>query len=1024
MQVLEVLALPFQKESIKKIDKYLSITPQTSIEYYQALSYKALILNSLDKTNDALKILIPKLDLILKKQAIEEFEKNTIVCIADTLKVIFMGLKRYDLALKYIEIKEKHLNLMAHDAYFKDMILYSKAIQDKENLKRYIKLYLADDISEENLIFAHEILINILFDENNYEDFLKSYQILNTEYLKTKSKDNLLKINILKIKMLINQGNIDDAIDLIKDNIDDVFDKSLKLELGTMLIKLYYEKGDFHRASIQDANYLDLIDDANNQTKREYYTVVRELYEKMNNHYARDLANKALEELALKETVLKQEPLKKERVKRIQEPIVIERIIEKKDEVKNNETKFLEGISETVLLSKKYLSLKEVLDLLKCFTPLTLREVLRQVFVLSYQILDFSEVVILINQNDIYGYHYKKERLYDKKFIEEKIINTVNYLSYQKDRVLVISDPSNYTSIITNQNEIVSEIVSFPLKRDKVYGSITFYGNNLSSDFNYELLEILASFIDIRLSILAFEDSYKHDDENRKIILDTALLGFIENDNGLIKLDDKSMKILDVEKKYLNLNEYLDLMTPADKINYKNTNTLFITGKLTKTQIEYSLLNGKRIKEIRLLKELSDRYVILGMLENKTDEYNENLKLKKLSEEDFFTKLPSLNHLKTYLLELDNSKRYSFVMIGTNNFKLYKDVYGLKFSTDLIYAIALKLKEVVKEDVLVYHFDSDRFILLLPNNDERTVKKQVLQILDELALKLVELNKRLKLSFSAGVFLIRKKYGKLTYEKLVEKSSLALDEALRRSLNENKVIYFEEQEVKNSFYDFQMELHISEAIDNLKLCLTYEQIVNLKTNKLFAYLARINLGGFLVDDAYFYSIVKKRGLEELIDKYLINRALIECKKFYHEFGGYFKIFIQLHAKTLAMPDFMAYLSEKYRQYNVPRSIFSIEIIDEDNYNIKTVLEIFNKEKILVGSSNLEFVLNNHLAIYFASNSSMKILKATKALAQNLDIEFILNQQNFSFEELRENNFSFIKGIGEKMLIEDIIKSIK
>lgn len=1023
MQVLDILSLPLEKDSIKKIDRYMISINETTIEYYQALAYKALILNSLSKTNEALKLILPALDKLLKLEK-TSLTKDKIVCLADTLKVIFLSLKRYDLALKYIELKEENLSLMAHEAYYKDMIIYTDSLKKYDEMKRFAKMYLADDISHDNYIFVHEKLLYALYLEGNYLEFMTSYDILKEEYQKNKDRENLLKINIYKAHLLASGNNAFEAINLIKEIIEDIKDASVKLDLATLLIKMYYEQGDFHKAAIQDANFIDLVSLASIDVQKKYYEVVRDLYEKMNNAYSRDLATKALEELAKKEEEPKS-PVK-ERHRRIQEPIVIEKIVDSKEvltaEKKAKENTFFE-VKEEIELSKEYAQLAPVFATLNEFSILKDREVLRQAFIKAKEVIDFDEVIIYLTNGNTY--YYKKERLYDKFFdslVEKSIIFYV--MSQNKPFITSHLEEYDFISLITNEKETFKSAISFLLKTDEVYGAILFLSDSdLLKTGSFELVSFLTSAINLRLSIDEFERAIIKKDEEKSYLLSSMPFGLKKMVNNSVTFSDKAKFILSLEEDKLSYNDYLDLLSNIDKVAYNNIIRNMINTNLKSDVIEYTLLSGKRIKEYLYLKELSSSFTILSILEDKTEEYSEYLKLKKKSEEDVMTNLPSLNEFKERLKILEIDKKYSFILIGAKNFKLYKDVYGLKFSNDLIIAISLKLKSSIKNDMYLYHYDSDKFILIVPKNDERTVKKLVLSILDDVTFKLEVLNKRVKLYFGAGIYLVQKRQPKQTFSSLLEKASLALDEALKNQLHENSAIYYETDAVKKSFYNFQMELYISEAIDNLKIGVCYEPILKITSKKLFAYEATLNLENTLVDEAYFLNIVKTRQLEELVDKYLIVKTFTDCKKFYERFGAYFRIFLKIHHKTLANPDFLAFLYEQYHEYKIPKNIFSIEIIDDANYNIKEILDILAKDDILVGSSNLELVLNANLGVYFAKSDELPKLNAIKGLAEKLKIDLVLSGNNIDIKLLEESGFMYLRIIGKKVLLEDIINGI-
>ena len=87
VKILSRLFPDKDEKSIRKIDMFLSNQPQTSYEYIKALSFKCLILHSLERDKDALKY------LLVQTQLIPNLENKSIVVLCDALIDIFIDIK-------------------------------------------------------------------------------------------------------------------------------------------------------------------------------------------------------------------------------------------------------------------------------------------------------------------------------------------------------------------------------------------------------------------------------------------------------------------------------------------------------------------------------------------------------------------------------------------------------------------------------------------------------------------------------------------------------------------------------------------------------------------------------------------------------------------------------------------------------------------------------------------------------------------------------------------------------------------
>ena len=163
----EILNLNISAQSIKKIDLFLETLPKYSYEYMKSLCYKALMLDSLNKTNDALKLIysyVPDID---------KMENRSIISLFDTIIFITTKCNRADQALKYIELKKGYLPISKSSLYIKDKINLFLVLKDYKKAKESIEEFLNDDIDKEDQFFAKSNLTLIYFYERDFDNYLE-----------------------------------------------------------------------------------------------------------------------------------------------------------------------------------------------------------------------------------------------------------------------------------------------------------------------------------------------------------------------------------------------------------------------------------------------------------------------------------------------------------------------------------------------------------------------------------------------------------------------------------------------------------------------------------------------------------------------------------------------------------------------------------------------------------------------------------------------------------------------------------
>ena len=118
------------------------------------------------------------------------------------------------------------------------------------------------------------------------------------------------------------------------------------------------------------------------------------------------------------------------------------------------------------------------------------------------------------------------------------------------------------------------------------------------------------------------------------------------------------------------------------------------------------------------------------------------------------------------------------------------------------------------------------------------MKKQIELLLSKLTKYLNNINKRVNLKFSAGIF--RQSSKDRTYS-LNEMISCAT-EALLDSYKEEEIIVYENKIYNHSFFiEYETELSISEAIDNNRLNSVYLPIYDVEDKNVLGYMYKFSL---------------------------------------------------------------------------------------------------------------------------------------------------------------------------------------
>lgn len=1024
MKFSELKKLQFNKDTLKKIDNFLKNETLGSPDYYKALCLKGAVLHSLGKVEEALKILLEL------EGKIWVLQQDDVILLCDTLKSIFLEFDDPERALKYINIKKEHLDIIHKEKYFKDMIIYYHYLKDKENEKRYLLMYLDETIDPKERLFGFERLIEFQYEEHELDGFEISYDKLLESYYQINNDEGINHINYLKANLLLYQNLIEELNDFCNEKIkESIVSSDLKLFYASQMIKYHLSKGELRKASTIDGDYGDLIKNASLAIKKDYLKSVYLLYTSYGNNSIVQSIEEQIDQLDKLETKEKPQETKKHRKIEIQDPIIVTPIKEEKPQKIDEEEVVLKPEqSLNAYVSEAYFALNEALSALNMEAPL-IREPIRKSLLSIEKKYKFKECHIIYNYNNVWdGYQYKDGRLYEKHFKnKDAIINSVPVKvmnggkEYLNDN---ISDIVNNIDIITLHKSIYKGVISYPLRSNgKSFGSVSYYFDDIDFTLEFEILKTYSYSLSDKIDSMLYKNMVNDNDKHLTELLKKIPYGIKTITDEYTSFNEVCKNIYNVSIDSVDNESFYDLLTSADKPKYKDIISSFYLGSTKEASLTYKLFDGRSIKEIFYLYELTDHIVINSIIEDVSDDIKLKGKLHDKATLDSLTPLKGFRGFEEDIKELNKDKKYSVMLFDAKNFKLYFDIYGLKFHNDLIKAIGMKMQELSeKYQALMYHYDSDKFIVILKMNDERSTIKKYKEFLDDLKKKLFELNYRVKLSFKGSILRVLGKSPDYDGAKIIEMLTNSLG-ALKEESDFNDVAYHNSKLADARFYDFQMELHISEAIDKGLLNVCYTQIANMKENDTFAYMAHLNLSNAIVSDAYFESVIKKRNLYLQTDKYLITHSLMELKEFYKEYGGYFNLFIPIHKHTIEDSSFISFYYEKMKLLHINPKYVYIEILD-DIFNLDLSIEDLKHLNLCTKSLDMAFKYHPKMYIVKYNQYDLITLKSIKDMLGLYDIKLLIDNVSSSeqIDTLTGEEFYILRGSALKKIykISDII----
>lgn len=1050
--VSDLLKLDNTKESLKKVDEYIKDTVKNSDEYVYLVSKRGLILHSLKRTEEAYQ------ELIGLTSNIRQMTKEAIIALADALIIISLDIKRFDQALKFINLKKDFLPVSKRNLYIRDMIEYYLASLDTKSAKDMLFDYLKDDISKEEEAWARGRLASILFDEKSYDEYLKQYDFLKDYYERNMNEIELNQLEFNRLYIMYKKENYVGAVKLANDllGIVNQNDQKLILKISNIAIKSYMKLQDFRKSAIFESNYEEFANVENGTEALEFCYSAKELYTKLNSNVSvRDYENRIKEiEYHLHGTTKKKEETK-EKEKDYSNLVIPEVKIEKKVEEKKTTLRELNPIiineEDKTVVKKKTVTYKneeisefysKLIDVIDKINQIDITYKFREIFRLSMielkKVIDFDEAYILYYKKQYKGFHYKVERVYDKKLEEYDLYNTILFKALNEETELFFDlDNKKYnTNIVTKEEYKDIYAIAIPFKSNVgTFGAIQFTSKNdfLKNPFTYEALHLVSSLLSSRLNLKFKLNEFKEQEEKLYFLTTNMSLGIKEEMDDYIHLNEKAQEILNMIPDITTSDYYIHL-SAYDLNEYKN-----VKEKVLKTEkddlIEYEFnIDDKKIKIKERLYPLisNDNYHIISLIEDITEDESIKEDLKTLAFKNPVTNLDTEVKLMVDLNEEYNNHHLGLAVIRCLDFDLYQTLYGQNLVRQLMKLIGIKITTAIEIDfsLKLYHLGENKYaILFTKTSDKRLIQSKLNQILTTVSKEIFKKNNRFNLSFEVGCYRLGKNNDVDSLDKIIDNAFDALDDTKAIISDYLAIAFYDTEASKIRFKENVLITNISEAIDHNKLTTTYKQVINLEKNNAYGFKADINLdsfsGNIIENERIIHELIEKKGMSKKVIQYQIKRLFHEMKQTKEELSQYFRIFFTLEDDVLD-PSLIELIKNQFNLYKInPEKIVFVFTSANNNY-----AKYLKGMKFKIASFDIYDLYRNNIDYFIYDIDTIERDKIDEiiSITNEKNVEIILNGIN-SKEDLlfaREKKYKLVTGSYYKKIYRllDIIERVK
>jgi len=921
------------------------------------------------------------------------------------VKIIESTLKLQDReALKYINLRKESLPVLGYYKSTLDLIHFKKTFKED-----YYGLI--DSLKETNI--PKEIMVDLLLEKLDHKP---SQNIIDEidEIKRYKPNETILKhLNFRIYDYLYSTNQLDTLLETLeKGTIIEVFYKILIL----------IQKDDYKKTQILEVEHEpDFVQLPLSYQKRLFESLMT-FYNKY-----RDLRSVEAYELKLKKVLKELSKEDKQKEPPHFKPIFV--VPEDTKKPVETEKKLPQTINfkKSGLSNQKplYLLDKFILEVMSLNKDLSLHEHLRRMFTIMAKYFEFSDIIIYLKPQ---VFHYKVERLYEKKFDRHTLdasllgISANNYTDIIEKTDLLKYD----YDIITNQplsKTDVKQVYCYALPKES---SMCFYQRK-DKDLVYDDLpfKLLSDFVAFELGL------YHHLNKIKQT--ETVLSGFFNSNLGAFSIyknqvfiGNDAFNTLFKLKKEDSIEHFLKLFQPLDQIEFRNQ-----YQKLEREEIKEFDLELSYQDRVLWIKQLKIVDVIYGLYLDVTNQAKEKEAWVTKAITNPTSNLFTLHEFEVRFESFIQSKT-TFVLLELEGLDHIESIYGKAYAYNHFIAFSKTVKNLFE---LTYQYDSSTVLIVLELNDIRAVEKQIEKLNQTLRKHNNTTEVKKDYQYHMGVI----RYPVNTKETALKKIYAYLSQALykaKMSRASSLHQYFNFEDYQQDIFETEVITQIDRLITSETLLLNFTQIVNQTTNKVYAYDVNVYSPTLQIDEAYYDTVALKRGMIEKLDKYILRETFKALAEIYNQTKKYIKLSVTIHSDTLNDQYFIPFLIGLYKSYAVPYHVLDIIVsMKEGKMSDYEKLKELSLLGVLVGTDTLNFIKEPQTKIFHfkdrpnnLDDKFLNFIKYMKAFTDSEQMSLVIYHVNRPKDQLllKQASIDYIRGkmVDKTFTFEEIIRLIK
>ncbi len=464
----------------------------------------------------------------------------------------------------------------------------------------------------------------------------------------------------------------------------------------------------------------------------------------------------------------------------------------------------------------------------------------------------------------------------------------------------------------------------------------------------------------------------------------------ILDENGIIKYQSSAVKnIIGYEPSELIGKHVFETIYEED-VHYAQTffKKSLKSKKSQKTEVRVTKSDGSFIYCEAYVTNLLHDETVNGIVVNYRDiserkAYEEEI--YRMAYHDYLTKLPNRYRFETSLLEeiekLDDTKgKIAILLIDLDRFKVINDSLGHHVGDLLLQQVALRLKDRVANNQMIFRLGGDEFVILLPGVDKEMagfVSEEIIKTFKEpFHLHSIEVFT----SPSIGITMLPDD-GK-TVEQIMSNADFAMYQTKRNGKNGYS---FYSRQVSDTINPLKMEMELHRAIQRNELTLHYQPKINLRTGEVIgveALVRWLHPEWGMISPATFIPLAEETGLIQTIGDWVIHTACKQNKQ-WSLMGFSTVVSVNLSVRQFTQLDLVNKVKQVLEETGLEPDLLELEITESMTANIEQTIITLHELKELGIKISIDDFGTGFSSLNYLKEFPVDTLKIDQSFVRNL-----------------------------------------